>query len=75
MTFVAYLGILSTQQREEKALKPSRFTNGSARRVAKLIMDFSEDRVKEILSGIEEPEFRKEILKNIVQNRIERGRK
>lgn len=38
-------------------------------------MDFNDEKVKEILSGIEEPEFREEILKNIVQNRIERGRK
>lgn len=56
-------------------MKQSRFTNGSARRIAKLIMDFSDDRVKEILSGIEEPEFREEILKNIVKNKVERGRK
>ncbi len=56
-------------------MKLSRFTNGSARRIARLIMDFNDEKVKEILSGIEEPELREEILKNIVQNRIERGRK
>lgn len=56
-------------------MKLSKFTNGSARRIAKQIMDFNDDRVKEILSGIEEPEFREEILKNIIKNRIERGRK
>lgn len=50
------------------------YSNGSPRRVAKQIMDFKEDRVKKILDGFE-PAFRKEVLINIIKNKIERGRK
>lgn len=51
------------------------FSNGSARRIAKQIMDFKDERIQTILSGFDEdPEFKKEVLKNIIKNRVERGR-
>ena len=53
----------------------SNFTNGSARRIAKQIMDFSDEKIQSILSGSNlDPELKKEILKNIIKNRVERGR-
>ncbi len=50
------------------------YSNSSPKRVAKQIMDFKEERVKEILDGFE-PGFRKEVVINIIKNKIERGRK
>lgn len=50
------------------------YSNGSPKRVAKQIMDFKEDRIKKILDGFE-PDFKKEVLINIIKNKIERGRK
>lgn len=50
------------------------YSNGSPKRVAKQIMDFKEEKLQEILSGFE-PNFKKEVVINIIQNRIRRGRK
>ncbi len=61
---------------EERRGVLTNFTNGSARRIAKQIMDFKEERIQSILSGPNvDPELKKEILKNIIKNRVERGRK
>lgn len=50
------------------------YIKGSARRVAKQIMDFKEERILSILSTMD-PDFKKEVLANIIRNRIERGRR
>lgn len=50
------------------------FTNGSARRIAKQIMDFREEKILDILSTMD-PDFKKEVVINIIRNRIERGRR
>ena len=49
------------------------WTNGSSRRVAKQIMDFKEEKIQKILNGFE-PSFKQDVVKNIIRNRIERGR-
>ena len=50
------------------------YSNSSPRRVAKQIMDFKEERIKKILDGFE-PNFKKQVVINIIRNKIERGRK
>lgn len=49
------------------------WTNGSSRRVAKQIMDFKEEKLQEILNGFESS-FKQDVVRNIIKNRIERGR-
>ena len=50
------------------------YSTSSPRRVAKQIMDFKEEKLKKILDSLE-PDFKKEVVINIVKNKIERGRK
>ena len=50
-----------------------KYSTSSPRRVAKQIMDFREDKIKEILSGFS-PDFKNEVVINIIRNKIERGR-
>lgn len=49
------------------------FSNASVRRMANKIMNLSERKVQEILSGLE-PEFKKQVVINVIQKRIEKGR-
>jgi BMFP domain-containing protein YqiC len=50
------------------------FSNASVRRMANKIMNLSEGKVQEILSELE-PEFKKQVVINVIQKRIEKGRK
>ena len=50
------------------------YSNSSPRRVAKQIMDFKEERIRKILDSFE-PDFKREVVINIIKNKIERGRK
>jgi|TARA_R110001599_G_scaffold148710_4_gene332481 hypothetical protein len=49
------------------------FSNASVRRMANKIMNLSEGKVQEILSELE-PEFKKQVVINVIQKRIEKGR-
>jgi len=49
------------------------FSNASVRRMANKIMNLSEGKVQEILSGLE-PEFKKQVVISVIQKRIEEGR-
>lgn len=51
----------------------SNFSMGSARRVASQIIDFREERLQEVLSSFE-PEFKRKVVKIILEKRIERSR-
>ncbi|MBT5638746.1 MAG: hypothetical protein HOJ16_09335 [Candidatus Peribacter sp.] len=49
------------------------FSNASVRRMANKIMNLEEGKIRNILSGLE-PEFRQQVVINIIQKRIEKGR-
>ena len=49
------------------------FSNASARRMANRIMNLEEGKIQNILSELE-PEFKKQVVINIIQKRIEKGR-
>jgi len=56
---------------EERTM--TNFSNASVRRMANKIMNLEEGKIRNILSGLE-PEFRQQVVINIIQKRIEKGR-
>lgn len=49
------------------------FTNASARRMANKIINLEEGKIQNILSGLD-PEFKKQVIINIIEKRIQKGR-
>jgi hypothetical protein len=64
--------VINKSNQEERNM--TNFSNASVRRMANKIMNLSEGKVQEILSELE-PEFKKQVVINVIQKRIEKGRK